>query len=185
MCNVSYEEYMRNVLGYMPGNCNCMQDTYENDYVLPSTNSFCPSASCQDENLEKMYPDIYQKVYPLVCKECRLNTMPLTQENIERMTDNVCQIIELDLKVNTTVKVEMKREDKTTNVRQQDTRETRQSNNALRDLIKILILRELIGGGFPGGRPPFPPRPPMPPRPRPPFPGPGGRPPFPGGPIPR
>lgn len=47
-------------------------------------------------------------------------------------------------------------------------------NNFLRDLIRILILKEIIGGG---NRP----RPPMPPHPpRPPFPGgSGGRPPFP------
>ena len=65
-------------------------------------------------------------------------------------------------------------------------RETRQFNSGLRDLVKILLIRELLN------RPrPFPPRPPVrppmppgpgtrPPRPpmRPPF-GPGGRPPFP------
>ena len=57
------------------------------------------------------------------------------------------------------------------NVRQQ---ETRQRNPLLRDLIRILVLRELMGNpGRP--RPPF--RPPV----RPPFgPGPEPRPPFPG-----
>ena len=51
--------------------------------------------------------------------------------------------------------------------------EKRFRRNTLSDLIKILIIRELLGS--PGGRPP---RPPFP-GPRPPFPGP--RPPFPGG----
>ena len=56
-------------------------------------------------------------------------------------------------------------------------------NRTLRDLIRILIIRELLGRpGFPGNRPPmrppFPGRPPRPPM-RPPFPGgPGGRPPM-------
>ena len=48
-------------------------------------------------------------------------------------------------------------------------------NRTLQDLIRILILNQLLGGNF------------RPPRPRPPFPGgpgPGPRPPFPGGPGP-
>ena len=59
----------------------------------------------------------------------------------------------------------------------------RVQNRTLRDLIRILIIRELLGRpGFPGHRPPmrppFPGRPPRPPM-RPPFPGgPGGRPPM-------
>lgn len=184
MCNISYEDYMRNVLGYIPNNNTCMQDTYQtNDYYVMPTNIPCGMAPCENNNqLERMYPEVYHKIYPLICKECRLNTMPLTKEAIERMTDSVCNAMELDLKVETTVKVEIRNDDvRNPNVRQSDTRETRQNNNALRDLIKILILRELLGGGFPN-RPPFPPRPPMPgPGPRPPFPGGPGRPPFPGG----
>lgn len=64
--------------------------------------------------------------------------------------------------------------------------ETRHSNSTLRDLIKILILNQILGNR---PRPPRPPRPPFPggpgmPPPRPPFPGgrppmgPGGRPPM-------
>ncbi len=64
-----------------------------------------------------------------------------------------------------------------------ETREVRRHNSTLRDLIKILILRQLLGGGRPPirpPRPPFPGGPGMPP-PRPPYP--GGRPPM-GGPNP-
>lgn len=57
----------------------------------------------------------------------------------------------------------------------QETREDRQrrpDNRILRDLIKILILNQLIRGNFPNRPPHHPSRPPMPPRPpvRPPFP---------------
>ena len=69
-------------------------------------------------------------------------------------------------------------------------RQTRR-NSTLQDLIKILILNQLLGGNFRPPRPPRP-RPPFPdgpiPNPRPPFPGgPGSnpRPPFPDGPNPR
>ena len=75
---------------------------------------------------------------------------------------------------------EIKREDRGVENRGED-RQFRNRN--LRDLIKILLIRELLGGIRNPGRPPMPPsRPPM----RPPFPGgPGmpGRPPF--GPGPR
>ena len=62
---------------------------------------------------------------------------------------------------------------------------TRQRNTGLNDLIRILLLRELIGRpGFPGFRPPRPPPPPPPRPPRPPMRppmGPGPRPPRPRG----
>lgn len=77
----------------------------------------------------------------------------------------------------------------------QENRQFGRRNNILRDLIKILILNRLLGGGVRSPRPPHRPRPPFPggpghnPRPpRPQFPGgpgfPGNnpRPPFPGGP---
>ena len=87
------------------------------------------------------------------------------------MTESVYKAIEIDLKI------------ETKNVRQED-RQISGRNNFLRDLIRILILKELLGGGnFPRPpKPPFPPRPPFPggpgPNPRPPFP-----PQNPGGPI--
>lgn len=62
------------------------------------------------------------------------------------------------------------------NRKSSENREVRRHNSTLRDLIKILILRQLLGGGRPPirpPRPPFPGGPGMPP-PRPPYP--GGRP---------
>ena len=72
------------------------------------------------------------------------------------------------------------------NVTENSKGETRQFNSGLRDLVKILLIRELLNRPRPFPprppvRPPMPPGPgPRPPRPpmRPPF-GPGGRPPFP------
>ena len=67
-------------------------------------------------------------------------------------------------------------------VKVEETNEKRQFNSGLRDLVKILLIRELLNRPRPPRppvRPPMPPRPPRPPM-RPPFgPGPGGRPPFP------
>lgn len=174
MNNMSYQEYMRTVLGYTPYS---MKDTLccTNDYYITQ------DTNCMnDSNLEELYPDIYKKINPLVCKQCNTNTMPITQEILEQMVDNVYNSIEVDLKIETNTKLQV---NVSNGVRQQENR-TRQSNNTLRDLIKILILKELIDRGRFPNRPPFHGRPPMP-GPRPPFPG-GPRLPFPPqGPRPR
>ena len=158
---MSYESYMREVLGYTP---RYVQDVYAtNDYYGMQTNVNFRN----DSNLEEFYPDTYKKIYPLVCKECNTNTMPLTQEILEQMTDNVYNSIEIDLKIETSASKQIRKEDsKNSSLHEIETRNLRQ-NNTLRDLIKILIIRELLNQGkFPGGnRPPFPPRP----TPRPPF----------------
>ena len=88
--NTSYEEYMRNVLGYTP---SCMQDTFAtNDYYIMQNSNEC----MENSNLNELFPDMYRKVYPLVCKECSMNTMPVTNEILEQMTDNVLNQIDID-----------------------------------------------------------------------------------------
>jgi len=167
---MSYESYMREVLGYTP---SYMQDVYAtNDYYVMHTNNDYMN-NC---NLEDLYPDTYKRIHPLVCRECNNNTMPITNEILEQMVDYVYNEIEIDFKVETNTKVVTK----TSNTRETEDRQTRQRNNLLRDLIRILLLNELINQGrFPNGRLPFPPqRPPFPGGPtRPPMPGPGPRPP--------
>ncbi len=207
--NTSYEEYMINVLGYTPRG---MQDTFTtNDYYIMQTNNSCVN-NCRMDEIDDLYPDMYKKVYPIVCKECNTNTMPITREILEQMTDNVLNQIEINLKIQTNVKMETIKETNTnsrlsmgsargqeTNLRTQelnqrskqtnlqekaanliqdetnnrsDSEDRSWKNNTLRDLIKILILRELIDRGrFPNKPPFFPPRPPMQ----------GTRPPFSGG----
>lgn len=151
MYNTMYEDYMRSVLGYTP---NRMQDTYVmEDYY--SNNNFNPN-----NNLELMYPDLYKKIYPLVCKECKNLTSPLTEDVLENMTNNVYNSIEIDFKFETSTKVEVKREEsKNNNMRETESRQRRPQNDILRDLIRILILRELLGRDH--IRPPFPRRRPM------------------------
>ena len=154
--NTSYEEYMRTVLGYTP---SCMQDTFNtNDYYIMQNNYI------NDNALESFYPEIYRQLYPLVTNECNTNNMPITQEILEQMIDNILNTVEIDLKIET-----RKEEGKNSNTRQQD-RMPRQNNNLLRDLVRILILNELVRRRY--NRHQFsgnPPRPPMH-GPRPPFP---------------
>lgn len=151
MNNSLYEEYMRSILGYEPE----YRDTYNMNYD-----------NILNDELEACYPDTYRIVYPMVQTACMQNTRPLTRETIDAMTNEIYFALE-DNNLG-----EERGEEKT---------EDRQiiRNQGLNDLIRILLLRELLGRpGFPiRPRPPMrPPRPPM----RPPM-GPGpGRPPRPG-----
>ncbi len=112
----------------------------------------------------------------MVCKACKKYNGQITEEFVERLTDEVYVNLETvqDLRSENTVNPISKTITKTsvtkTDTRKEDETRQRRPNNNLRDLIKILIIRELLG---------------LPQRPgRPPFPGPGHRPPFHGRPRP-
>lgn len=186
MNNQSYEEYMRAVLGY-PAN---VEDTYRNTedyYTMPMNNSY------QDYELEKMYPKVYRTIYPKVCSVCqRSMNSEITQEALEDMVNEVYTSLEAENNINFYINIENRNEPQINNnirnninnnrnsVRKTEERQDRQRNNALLDIIRILILREFLNRNRPGRpqRPSFPgqgPRPPMPPT-RPPFPGQESRP---------
>ena len=184
MSNQSYEEYMRVVLGYPVQT----EDTYRRtedcyDMNMHMNNSY------QDSELEKMYPEVYKTIYPKVCNVCqkKLNS-DITQENLEDMINEVYTYLETEGNINFYINIENRNESQVSNnirnsmnrssVRKTEERQDRQRNNALLDIIRIVILRELLNRPGRPGRPQFPgqgPRPPMPPT-RPPFSGPGPRP---------
>lgn len=164
---MDYEEYMRSVLGYnqMPNNiyANSIYDNYyyDTDYIN----------NANDEMIESLYPDIYRVVYPMVCKVCNQNNQrEITRDLIDRMTDEIYTNIESDDRQIPLMQQRpiLKNGDvRNPNARETEARsETRQNNFLMRDLIKILILRELLRRRppmHPTMRPPVqPPRPPMP-----------------------
>lgn len=149
-----YEDYMRSVLGYCDTNCYNQferfpytnMNTYQAQYEMDNFNN---CNTCND-NLEKMYPDIYKTLNPMVCEMCNNINQQITEEVLEKMIDEIC-------------KSEVLRESR---------QESRQGNSLFRDLIRILILNRLInqnrppfrpGPGFVPGNPSFPPRPGKPP----------------------
>lgn len=201
-----YEDYMRSVLGYNNRNSvNPYNENYEQSYYsMPTYNS---NPIMVKDNIEDLFPDIYKIINPMVCKICQNNTRPITNELVEQMTMEVYSNIEADEIniVNVNIETRESNNSKTVNQKQIENREVKDSkkqqesaenrstnesraprinNPLLRDLIKILILNQLLGGGnFPGRqpmRPPFPGHggPGVPPRPpvRPPFPGQNPRP---------
>lgn len=169
-----YEEYMRSVLGYQPVDYN---NTYDMSYDRFEMSDMTAMNNMQMQELENCYPDIYRIVYPMVQKACSQNTRPITRELVDSMTDEVYFAVE-DREM-----LENRNKEEKTSEATEDRQIIR--NQGLNDLIRILILRELLGRpgfpGFPGGRPPHhrPPRPPMRPPMRPGFPGGPGMPPGP------
>lgn len=187
----NYEDYMRQVLGY-PINDPNIYETYdyrnENTYLSNQVQN-----NLTEAEIKALYPDSYNVIYPLVCRACETNNEPISKSVVDKMTDDVYKLVErnetvVNIKIETqnresnqvSARQEAKREltPKRTPIKTEN-RETRQSNNPLlRDLIKILILQRLLGGGVIAPPRPIPPRPPFPPvvPGRPPFP--GGRPPY-------
>lgn len=161
MNNSIYDEYMRSVLGYQPMNFNNTYDTNYGDFSMQNTAYDMTSMSnIQRAELENCYPEIYRIVFPMVQKACMQSTRPITRELIDSMTEEIYFSIEDNELLESRSKDKTKTSEKATEDRQRIIR-----NQGLNDLIRILLLRELLGRpGFPGGRPPqFPPRPPRPP----------------------
>lgn len=180
MYDNQYEEYIRSVLGY-PSTTNMNQNQmYQNEYQNPSQINM-------RNDLEDFYPEIYKIIYPMVKKACEGNMGANSREEIERMTDEIYSAIEDNNQIN--VNINLGNTVSTTNSNTQNRNEIHKEgvqkkssekqevesrkietenrrsprNNNLRDLIKILLIRELLGrphNHFPL-RPPHNPRPPM------------------------
>ena len=181
-----YEDYMQNLLGenFYPyqntyeqnqrdcGYCMQMDDYYSMPQNYYSRNSFTQISSV---DLEELYPEIYKIIYPMIKKACNKITRAVDDDLIEEMTKEIYDNLETGNIINVNISVEDNnrnsngKREKTGNIENRSP-ENRQFN-PIRDLIKILLIRELIGR--PNFRPPFPnPRPPRPgmPNQRPPIP---------------
>lgn len=207
MYNETYDDYIRSILGYPARNkleqYNQEMPEYQNyqEYRNPTFNTNI-NISGNNVELENSYPEIYKIVYPMVAKKCEnARSETFSKSDIENMTDEIYYALEekqekrIDINltndingtktqnssaVSTSAKVENKRPDVKISQKAIENSEKRQINSGLRDLIQILLIRELLNRPRSPFRPPMPnppgpgPRPPM----RPPFrPGPG-RPPF-------
>lgn len=128
----SYDDYMRSVLGYSNMNCpNMDMNMYQ-----------------ASDDLERMYPDTYRIVYPMVVSACNMVTMPVTEEMVDRMTDDIYDRAANDSRISIDIDIGIEsREDN--NDRQisdvSKQRRPRRRNRFFRDLIRILLLRELLG----------------------------------------
>ena len=161
--NSSYEDYMSYLLGY------------ESEKPQKTTEEAITYEAIQDVQMIEFYPEIYKIVYPMVCKICMNTKEEITKDLLEKMTNEIYEAIETEeveevqtlrpLRTMTNMNQYQKEKNQNSYYQKQLVKqETRHRNFLLHDLIKILLLRELIGGGR-DPKPPVPPRPPMPPRP--------------------
>ena len=190
-----YEDYMQNywnypmgnypVEGYQntyeqcPDNCQCgynmNRSFYEYDYNYSPyrQNINYQNRGISNTEIEELYPEIYKIVYPMVKKICNNNSRMITDEVIEQMTEEVYSNLEENngVELNITLNNNIRGEKTNTQDEKQENRNHRRNNNIM-DIIKILILRELVGRPCkgnncrPGPRPPMPPYPPRPQYPR-------------------
>ena len=173
--NETYEEYIRSVLGYPNYNNNIIENDYQN-YPNNYRNEQ------EIEELENCYPEIYKIIYPRVSEACSMNTKPISQDLIDELTKEIYTAIENDNSINININLGNSVQNSQTpenrnsqnnnrrDVKIQENRgEDRQfRNRVLLDLIRILLIRELLER--PGNRLPI--RPPhRPPEGRPPYPG--------------
>ena len=197
----NYEDYMKSILGYPIQEQNLFSNTYSNYNNMEY--EYITQMPRYSKEILDLYPEIYKIVNPMVCKLCEANTKPITKELLEQMTEEIYLNIESDpseyvsqvvnVKVNLPNQEEKRQgkniasnsvnSPKATITRKEnrveekintENRQVRRNNNTLRDLIKILILNQLLGGNLRPmprpPRPPFPMRPeinPIPPRPQP------------------
>ncbi len=143
MYNETYDNYIRSILGYPP------KEHYGQDYRSQEIYNNI-NISNNNIELEKSYPEIYNVVYPMVSNKCNnVRNINITNDDIEKMTDEIYYEIEgKDAQTNNVAKVENRKT------------ENRQINFGVRDLIKILLIRELLNRPRPPyrpgpGRPPF------------------------------
>lgn len=129
----SYDDYMRNLLGYpnmsYPDTRMTNQMQYQNMYQ-------------SDDDLEKMYPDTYRVVYPMVVSACNMVNMnaPITEEMVDSMTDDIYDRAEADGRISIDINIEVDNRENN-DVRQ---RMPRRRNRFFRDFIRVLLLRELL-----------------------------------------
>lgn len=162
MYNESYEEYIRSILGYPNYGNNVLKNNYQ--YIGNNSRN-----NEQDAELEACYPEIYKIVYPMVNKACSSNMKPVTPNLIEELTNEIYSSIETDNEVKLTINLtnEVKSNENryvpnnNVNMVKENRGEDRQfKNRGLQDLIRILLIRELLGRPerFPGNRPSFQPQ---------------------------
>ncbi len=135
-----YDEYVRSLMGYpnMPTSMFPTMSPYSN-------------MNLNSDDLERMYPESYRVVYPMVCVACDNVRTPVTEPMLDMMTDDIYDRVEADGRINIDISVEVRDDMENREDRQ---RRPRRRNRFLRDLIRILLLRELFGR-----RPRFPIRP--------------------------
>ncbi len=149
-----YEDYFQNFLGY-PGNmyqnpCGRLEENYIYDQCVtyPGYNNmgYVPynlnKNVIRKRKLEDLYPDIYNIIYPMVRKICMENKKDLNREVLDEMSNEIYNNLETNEGIN--LNITITNDSKAVERSRELNLEKENKNNILKDLIKILILQELI-----------------------------------------
>lgn len=167
MYNQSYDDYMRSVLGYSNSdgyrmdNMNPMVMTNMHNMNNMGINSMNMNTMgnmsmnnmginmSNDDDIERLYPEVYRVVYPMVCSSCDRMQFPgttINDEMVTRMTNDIYDQVEADgrIKIEVNVTTEVRETSNNSSDSSIETRQRRRPRNRfLNDLIRILLLREL------------------------------------------
>ena len=159
-----YRDYMQNLLGSNFPNC---QNTYDNSFIdigysyNPMGNYFYNNQPQMNRSvdLESLYPEIYKIIYPMVQKACLQITGQIDASLLDNLTNDIYNNLEGENVINLNINIENSKNESTDSNNSSNTmnsfktrkkatkllyQETRHVNNPIRDLIKILLIRELL-----------------------------------------
>ena len=97
----SYEDYMKQLLGYSCDDHVCEEDkkktTYHPETIEVEDMSDTEELENEEQYIE-LYPEIYKMVYPVVCKACMQETIQgdITEEIVMKITNEVYEAMEAD-----------------------------------------------------------------------------------------
>ncbi len=163
--NGSYNYYMNNA--YMPAT-----NVQNNGMFGPNMNPYMNNGCSSQNSMNNMYPQVYRIINPVAQRVISNNSYPYyNEDNINNMVDTVYNIVEGDVNTLTSTSTTQVSGDDTMSQSQGTSRSASQNNNntrqvtsettrsttssmtvqttnsnnqLLRDLIKIIILKELL-----------------------------------------
>lgn len=167
MYNQSYDDYMRSFLGYpnsdgyrmdnmgMNTMGNMGMNTMHNmnnigmNSMNMNTMGNMGMNMSSDDDIERLYPEVYRVVYPMVCSSCdriQFSGITVNEEMVTRMTNDIYDQVEADgrIKIELNVTTEVRETSSSSDSSVEARQRRRPRNRFLNDLIRILLLRELF-----------------------------------------
>ncbi len=154
MYNQTYDDYMRSILGY-PTNNNNIYNNYLSESPYHYSNTYQQQGIKMD--FEELYPEIYKIMYPMIKKAC-MNNLISNNNVLEEIINEIYNAIENDSTISLNISLEdavlenRNLNTQTNSIQNQNIKYSQQmeekrniqpKNKLLRDLIKILFVREL------------------------------------------
>lgn len=137
-----YDENMANSMGYsnmyMPMN-------QPMNPIMSQTMPQFSNINTYTDDLERLYPETYRVIYPMVCLACDNLRTPLTEQTIDMMTDNIYDRVEADGRINIDPPSQVNNDPPISENIQENRQGMPRRNRFLRDFIRVLLLRELLG----------------------------------------